>query len=89
MPLSVDRLTGLLAQAMVPTMIVTLGVHLSSIEKLELNLDIWIACGLSLLLAPLLVFGLASLFPLGELEKKYWNFASSYVDTNPCCDHRN
>ena len=69
MPLSVDRLTGLLAQAMIPTMIVTLGVHLSSIEKLELNLDIWIACGLSLLLAPLLVFGLASLFPLGELEK--------------------
>ena len=68
-PLSVDRLTGLLGQAMIPTMIVTLGVQLSSVQKLELNVDTWIACGLRLLLAPLLAFGLAFLFPLGELEK--------------------
>ncbi|MDG2195691.1 MAG: AEC family transporter [SAR324 cluster bacterium] len=54
---------------MIPTMIVTLGVQLSSVEKLELNLDTWIACGLRLLLAPLLAFGLAFLFPLGKQEK--------------------
>jgi predicted permease len=54
---------------MIPTMIVTLGVQLSSVQKLELNVDTWIACGLRLLLAPLLAFGLAFLFPLGELEK--------------------
>ena len=68
-PLSVERLTGLLGQAMIPTMIVTLGVQLSSVQKLDLNVDTWIACGLRLLLAPLLAFGLAFIFPLGELEK--------------------
>tara|TARA_A100001015_G_C14923724_1_gene685367 strand:+ start:490 stop:1341 length:852 start_codon:yes stop_codon:yes gene_type:complete len=68
-PLSVEQLTGLLGQAMIPTMIVTLGVQLSSVQKLELNLDTWTACGLRLLLAPLLAFSLAFIFPLGELEK--------------------
>ena len=43
-PLSVERLTGLLGQAMTPTMIMTLGVQLSSVRKLELNVDTWIAC---------------------------------------------
>ena len=88
-PLSVDRLTGLLGQAMIPTMIVTLGVQLSSVQKLYLNVDTLIACGLRLILAPLQAFGLAFVFLLGKIEKKFRNFASSYADSNSCRYHSN
>ena len=68
-PLSISRLSGLLGQAMVPTMIVILGVQLSRVQKITLNRDIWIACSMRLLLAPLLAVSLAVFFPLHGLER--------------------
>jgi predicted permease len=68
-PLSVNRLTGLLGQAMVPTMIVTLGVQLAAVKKIALRRDLWLACGLRLLLAPLLALLLAGFFPLQGMER--------------------
>lgn len=48
-PLLVSRMTGLLAAAMVPTMLVTLGVQLSEIKKITLGSDVWIASAVRLL----------------------------------------
>ena len=67
-PLSVDRFTGLLGQAMIPTMIVSPGVQLSSVQKLELNVA-WIACDLRLLLAPCLAYLRHSFFNKVDLSK--------------------
>lgn len=48
-PLLVSRTTGLLAAAMVPTMLVALGVQLSDIRQIQLSRDVWVASGVRLL----------------------------------------
>lgn len=66
-PLMVSRITTLLGAAMVPTMLVTLGAQMSSMNRFQFNRDVWItsairllgAAGLALLLAPL--FGLTGI----------------------------
>ncbi|MCA9944315.1 MAG: AEC family transporter [Anaerolineales bacterium] len=48
-PLLVSRTTGLLAGAMVPTMLVALGVQLSEVKQIRLSRDVWFASGVRLL----------------------------------------
>lgn len=48
-PLLVSRTTGLLAGAMVPTMLVTLGVQLAEIRQIRLSRDVWVASSIRLL----------------------------------------
>ena len=58
-----------MGEAIVPEIIGTIEVQLSSLQKLVLNLDILIIYELKFLVAQLIAFGLAFLCPLGELEK--------------------
>ncbi len=59
MPLLVTRVTGLLSGAMIPTMLVTLGVQLSTIDKIKIDRDVVTASAIRLLGAPLLAILLA------------------------------
>ena len=67
-PLFAQRMTGLLAQAMVPVMLVTLGVQLSEVRQIEIDFNVWVATGLRLLGGPLIAFLLMPLFGLEGLE---------------------
>jgi hypothetical protein len=62
-PLLVSRTTGLLAAAMVPTMLVALGVQLSEVKQIRLSRDVWIASGIRLLGGAAL--GLLIVIPFG------------------------
>lgn len=68
-PLMVNRVVGLLAGAMVPTMLVALGVQLAATEKVIIDRNVLLAAGIRLLIAPLLALALAGLFGLTGLER--------------------
>ena len=53
-PLFLERIAGLLGAAMVPTMLVTLGVQLSQMKNFHFSADMFIASGVRLLGGPLL-----------------------------------
>ncbi|MEZ4631692.1 MAG: AEC family transporter [Deinococcales bacterium] len=69
LPLLIFRLTELLGKAMVPTMLVTLGVQLSLIKGLRFNRDVIIVSLLRLVGGALLAIVLASPFNLPELTR--------------------
>jgi predicted permease len=69
-PLFLSRTTGLLGQAMIPILLVTLGVQLSEVDSFRINLDVFIATSLRLIAAPLLATGLFVLFSLSATEIK-------------------
>ena len=68
-PLMVERVVGLLAAAMVPTMLVALGVQLAATKRMIFNRDVLLAAGIRLLIAPFLALVLAGLFGLTGLER--------------------
>lgn len=68
-PLMVTRITGLLGAAMVPIMLVALGVQLAANEKLTINFDTVMASSLRLIGGPLLAILLVGFFDLPELER--------------------
>lgn len=63
-PLFVDRAVGLLAGALIPTMLVTLGIQLSGMGKLRVGRDEIVGGTLRLVAGPALAFALAPLFGL-------------------------
>ncbi|MDX1606882.1 MAG: AEC family transporter [Candidatus Competibacterales bacterium] len=65
-PLWLGRSTDLLGSAMVPTMLVTLGVQLSAAQRIRLEPDVFLATGVRLLGAPVLAMLLAAPFALTE-----------------------
>ncbi|MEN8210921.1 MAG: AEC family transporter [Thermodesulfobacteriota bacterium] len=67
-PLFLSRITQLLGRAMIPVMLVTLGVQLSDIKKFHFNINVIIASGLRLILAPLIAFALTAVFTLSGME---------------------
>jgi len=67
-PLFLSRITGLLGSAMIPVMLVTLGVQLSSLAKFNFSLDLVIVSFLRLIAAPLIAFGLSFVFFLSGME---------------------
>ncbi|MBC8440735.1 MAG: AEC family transporter [Deltaproteobacteria bacterium] len=67
-PLFLSRITGLLGRAMIPVMLVTLGVQLSNLAKFNFSLDLVIASCLRLIAAPLIAFGLSFVFSLSGME---------------------
>lgn len=69
-PLFISRMTGLLGKAMVPTMLVTLGVQLSDIKKFDFQMDMLFASLIRLLGAPLIAIGLAGFFSLSGVNLK-------------------
>lgn len=63
LPLAITRMTGLLGAAMIPIMLVTLGVQIRGMERSPFDLDMGIAGAVRLLGGPLLALLLA--VPLG------------------------
>ena len=61
-PLPLERIIGLLAAAMIPVMLVALGVQLATSTGLRLEKDVWIVSAVRLLGGPLLAAGLALAF---------------------------
>jgi predicted permease len=68
-PLFVSRATHLLGEAMIPVMLVTLGVQLAAVDKPRLNLDVLAANAVRLLGGPILAILLAIPFGLTGLER--------------------
>jgi predicted permease len=68
-PLFLSRLTGLLGNAMIPTMLVALGVQLSDIKEFKISSDMVIASAIRLLGGPVLATILVIPFGLTGLER--------------------
>lgn len=68
-PLMVDRVVGLLGQAMVPVMLLALGVQLANTKSLRIEKDTVIASSIRLLVSPALAFLLVGFFGLDGLER--------------------
>ena len=67
-PLFLSRITGLLGRAMIPMMLVTLGVQLSGLGKFNFSSDVVTASCLRLIAAPLIAFGLSFVFSISGME---------------------
>ncbi len=68
-PLMISRITELLAGAMVPVMLIAMGLSLAGSAKIKVNGEVLLASGIRLLFVPLLAFVLALLFGIGGQEK--------------------
>lgn len=68
-PLVLSRITGLLGSAMIPVMLVTLGVQLGEVGKLVINLDVVLASAVRLLAGPILAMILVVPFGLTGFER--------------------
>lgn len=67
-PLFLSRITGLLGQAMIPIMLLTLGVQLSEIKKIDFSTKVVVASCIRLVIAPLIAVALTVFFPLSGME---------------------
>ena len=67
-PLMMSRMIGLLADAMIPVMLFSLGLQLLEQRRVSLVADVWLASGIRLLLAPAIALGIAIPFALTPLE---------------------
>lgn len=77
LPLFLSRITSLLAAAMIPTMLVTLGVQLAGAGRLKFNGDVLIASGIRLVGGPFLALMLVLPFELTGLERGAGIFQAS------------
>jgi len=68
--LFLSRTTGLLGKAMIPMLLVTLGVQLSEVGSFRISFDVFVATALRLIAAPLLASGLFIFFNLSATEIK-------------------
>ena len=68
-PIMVERITGLLGQAMVPMMLLTLGVQLAGTESLKIEFDSIASTAVRLLVAPALALLLVPFFGLADIER--------------------
>lgn len=68
-PLFATRAFALLAAAMVPVMLLTLGVQLAGMGRIRLDRDGLIVTTMRLLVGPLLAVAIGSLFALSDLEQ--------------------
>ncbi len=69
-PLFLSRITGLLGRAMIPIMLLTLGVQLSEIKKIKFGYKVIVASSIRLVLAPLIALGMTVFFTLSSMEIK-------------------
>lgn len=69
-PLMVSRSSGLLGKAMVPVMLVTLGVQLSDIKEFHFKWDMLFSSSIRLIAAPVIAVLLAAFFSLDGINLK-------------------
>ncbi|WP_051148667.1 AEC family transporter [Desulfospira joergensenii] len=67
-PVMVQRITGLLADAMIPMMLLILGLQLREAKRLEWGRPAWAACGVRLVIGPALGFLLIPWIGLSGLQ---------------------
>lgn len=67
-PLMVQRMVGLLAEAMIPVMLFALGLQMLEQKKIQLNFDVLVGSGLRLVLVPVLALVVAQGFVLSPIE---------------------
>lgn len=68
-PLLLERMLGLLADAMIPIMLFALGLQLREQGRVQFNVDVLLASGIRLLLVPALTVAVALFVPLTSLER--------------------
>jgi predicted permease len=68
-PIFVERAGGLLSGALIPVMLVTLGVQLAGMGRPHLNRHVWAITALRLLVGPVLAVVLAGLFAVTGIER--------------------
>jgi len=68
LPLVLTRIVGLLAEAMVPVMLLALGLQLAQVRRVHISADVLMATGLRLVAAPAVAALVAIPFGLGHLE---------------------
>ena len=76
-PIMVYRITGLLGGAMVPTMLVALGVQLSQMKQLSIDMDVVLASSVRLLGGAGLALALVGFFGLEGIERGAGIFQSA------------
>lgn len=69
LPLALARPVNLLGAAMIPTMLIVLGIQLAKAGRPVINADVWWTAGLRLVASPLLALALAAAFGLSGLER--------------------
>lgn len=68
-PIFVDRAISLLAAALIPVMLVTLGVQLAGIPRLRFDRHVLAAAAVRLLIGPALALALAGVFQITGIER--------------------
>jgi predicted permease len=68
-PLFLERGVGLLATAMIPTMLVTLGGQLAQMGRPRFSKEVVVASGLRLVVGPVLALALVGMFGLSGVER--------------------
>ena len=68
-PIFLSRLTGLLGQAMIPVMLITLGVQMGEIVKVKINFNVFAASTVRLIGGPVLALLLVPFFGLEGMER--------------------
>lgn len=68
-PLVVNRIIGLLSAAMIPIMLITLGVKLFNTRQIHITRDVVIASSIKLIGAPAIAVALATLFGISGLAR--------------------
>ena len=68
-PIFLSRLSGLLGQAMIPVMLVTLGVQMGEIPKIKINFNVFAASTVRLIGGPVLALLIVPYFGLEGLER--------------------
>lgn len=68
-PIFLSRLSGLLGQAMIPVMLITLGVQMGEITKIKINFNVFAASTVRLIGGPVLALLIIPYFGLEGLER--------------------
>jgi len=68
-PIFLSRLSGLLGQAMIPVMLITLGVQMGEIPKIKINFNVFAASTVRLIGGPVLALRIVPYFGLEGLER--------------------
>ena len=68
-PIFLSRLSGLLGQAMIPVMLITLGVQMGEITKIKINFNVFAASTVRLIGGPVLALLIVPYFGLEGLER--------------------
>jgi len=68
-PIFLSRLSGLLGQAMIPVMLITLGVQMGEIPKIKINFNVFAASTVRLIGGPVLALLIVPYFGLEGLER--------------------